>query len=77
MTVRPDEADDLDILLRTALRDTAAPGDSARAWSKLRARLEARYRSSGRSLLIATPNYVTPHEWATHCFLMPLARLVR
>jgi hypothetical protein len=80
MAARFREADDLDCLLRDGLRDVAsATPDSARAWTALRARIEAAQppRHERPRLTIATFSYLKPPEWTLDRHLMSLARVLR
>ncbi|MFL5800471.1 MAG: hypothetical protein ACJ8CR_01875 [Roseiflexaceae bacterium] len=73
------EADDLDLVLRDALREaTAARADSTRVWSRLRARIvSARPSPRHPRAPVRTLGFIPSPEWTLDRHLMSLARVVR
>jgi hypothetical protein len=72
------EVDDLDFLLRDALRGNkdAAP-DAARVFAALRARVVAERQPMRTPWLLVTPTWTSSHMTASYWYLMPLARGLR
>ena len=78
MVAQSREADDLDVILRDALRDaTTARADSARIWSSLRARIVSA-RPAPRHLRapVRTLEFAPSHQWTLNRHMMSLARVV-
>ena len=78
MAAQSREADDLDLILRDALRDaTMARADSTRAWSRLHARITSA-RPTPRRLRapVRVMRFTPSHQWTLNRHLMSLARVV-
>jgi hypothetical protein len=78
MAAQSREADDLDLILRDALRDAAmAQVDSTRAWSRLHTRI-ASARPAPRRLRapVRVQGFTPSHQWTLNRHLMSLARVV-
>ena len=78
MAAGPHQADDLDFLLRDALRSvaSAAPG-SAHAWGKLRARIERSRAPVNRRPRIMVRGEPPRREWSLDRHLLSLGRVAR
>jgi len=78
MADRTREVDDLDYLLRDALRsDNSVDPGKERVFFKLRARIRAERRGACRSQLIAAPIYAGSSLSASYWYLAPLTRVMR
>jgi hypothetical protein len=78
MSDRCREADDLDFILRDALRRNkdSAP-DTARVFAALCAQVAAERRPAYTPWLPATPAWTSPHLLASYWYLAPISRVIR